>query len=226
MTTVCKPDLRERVLSRGFLHPTDEELIMLIIGSGTKEDCVERLASKIIKEVDVSSPDELVDRLLRIKGVGVSRALSVAAAIEFGRRRTSHLEVKVRTPNDIIPYVQNYAIKAQEHFITVCLSGAHEILNIQVNSIGTLNHAVIHPREIFSDAIKHRAAAIIVCHNHPSGNCTPSEEDIKTTRQLSKASEILGITLLDHIIINKNSYFSFLENQMLNTDGGHQADCI
>lgn len=213
-----KPDLRERVLSRGLLYPTDEELIMLIIGSGTKEDKVENLAAKIIRTVDTAKTDDLVNQLLKIKGVGNSRALAVAAAVEFGRRRTCHLEAKIRCPNDIIPYVQNYAIKSQEHFITVCLSGAHEILNINVASVGTINKAIIHPREVFTDAIKHQAAAIIVCHNHPSGNCTPSPEDIETTRQIFKASEILGITLLDHIIINKTSYFSFLENKMICND--------
>lgn len=210
-----KPDLRERVLSRGILYPTDEELIMLIIGSGSKDDSVEQLSEKIIRVVDRSQTKKLISDLLKIKGVGHSKALAVAAAVELGRRRNSHLEAKVRCPNDIIPYLQNYAIKSQEHFITVCLSGAHEILNINVVSVGSGNKALVQPREIFSEAIKREASAIILCHNHPSGSCTPSSEDIETTRRLLNGSSLLGISILDHIIISKTSYFSFLENKLI-----------
>lgn len=215
MDTIVKPDLRERVLTRGMSYPTDEELVMLIIGSGSKDDRVEQLAEKITKVVDCTAAENLVSELMKIKGVGQSKALAVAGAVEFGRRRTCHLEAKVRCPKDIIPYVQNYAIKTQEHFVTICLSGANEILSIKVNSVGTVNRTVVHPREIFTEAISHKAAAIIVCHNHPSGNCNPSPEDIETTRRLFEASRILGIALLDHIIINKTSYFSFMENKIL-----------
>lgn len=205
-------------------YPTDEELVMLIIGSGSKDDRVEQLAEKITKVVDCTAQENLVPELMKIKGVGQSKALAVAAAVEFGRRRTCHLEAKVRCPKDIIPYVQNYAIKSQEHFITVCLSGANEILNIKVNSVGTVNRTVVHPREIFTEAIRHKASAIIVCHNHPSGNCRPSPEDIETTKRLYEASQILGISLLDHIIINKTSYFSFMENKILKDEDETAGD--
>ncbi|MCR5613481.1 RadC family protein [Treponema sp.] len=215
MEFIQKPDIRERVLERGLLYPTDEELIMLILGSGTRQESVEELAVKVVKAIDSSSIEKLVPTLLKINGVGKGRALAIAAAIELGRRRTCHLEARILHPSDIIPYVKNYAIKPQEHFITICLSGAHEILNIDVSSVGTVNRTVVHPREIFTEAIKQKASAIVVCHNHPSGNCNPSKEDIETTNRLVQASEILGITLLDHIIINKTSYFSFVENNIL-----------
>lgn len=215
MNTLVKPDLRERVLERGISYPSDEELIMLIIGSGSKDERVEELSEKILRVTDCFSSEKLVPELLKIKGVGHSKALAVAAAIEMGRRRNCHLEAKIRCPKDIIPYLQTYAIKSQEHFIAVCLSGAHEIISINVISIGSGNHALVSPREIFSDAIKKHAAAIIICHNHPSGNCTPSNDDIKTTQRILEASSILGITLLDHIIVSRNSYYSFEENNRL-----------
>ncbi|MBS7309711.1 MAG: DNA repair protein RadC [Treponema sp.] len=221
MNIPTKPDLRERVLSRGIKYPTDEELVMLIIGSGSKEDNVETLSEKITQIVDCSQPEKLIEKLLRIKGVGHSKALAVAAALEFGRRRTSHLEAKVRCPNDIIPYLQVYAIKPQEHFITVCLNGAHEILNINVISVGSGNRTLVQPREIFTEAIKRQASAIIICHNHPSGSCKPSPDDIETTRRLINGASILGIALLDHIIITKTSHFSFLENKLLFTDSAN-----
>lgn len=216
-----KFNLRERVLLSGINYPTDEELIMLIIGSGNKKDDVEHLSEKILNIVDVATSENLVENLIKIPGVGKCKALAIAAAVELGRRRNCHLEAKVRSPADIIPYVQNYAIKQQEHFITVCLSGAHEILSIKVTSVGTVNRTIIHPREIFADAIKNNAAAIIVCHNHPSGNCEPSMDDIETTNKIVEASSILGIPVLDHVIINKTTYFSFLENNLLNCSKTH-----
>lgn len=212
--TKTKPDIRERLMTRGFTYPSDEELIMLIIGSGSSEYNVEQMAEKILDVVDVVPQERLVPELMKIRGVGQCKAMAVAAAVEFGRRKNCHLEAKIRSPKDIIPFVQVYAIKTQEHFISISLSGANEILGINVCAVGTVNRAIIHPREIFSEAIKKQAAAIIVCHNHPSGNCNPSPDDINTTRNLLEASEILGIRLLDHIIINKTSYFSFMEHKL------------
>lgn len=211
-----KPDLRERVLTRGFTYPTDEELIMMIIGSGTKNIPVEILSQKILNVIDKTDRDKLISELLKIRGVGVSKALAVASAVEFGRRRTCHLEARVKCANDVLPFVQSYAMKMQEHFLTVSLSGAHEIISINVTSVGTVNNAMIHPREVFTEAIKRQASAIIVCHNHPSGNINPSRDDIETTNRLLEASEILGITLLDHLIINKTNYFSFREHKFFN----------
>lgn len=215
MENIYKPDIRERVLERGLLYPTDEELVMLILGSGTKKDNVIQLSEKVVNIVDTTRHENLVSELVKLNGIGKCKALSIAAAVEFGRRRNSHLQAKIRCPSDIIPYLQNYAIKSQEHFVTVCLSGAHEILTINVTSVGTLNKTLIHPREIFSDAIKQKAAAIIICHNHPSGNCNPSSDDIETTKKIMDASKIIGIPLLDHIIINQSSYFSFVENNIM-----------
>ncbi|MBQ0002808.1 MAG: DNA repair protein RadC [Treponema sp.] len=215
MDTNLKPDLRERVLSRGFTYPTDEELVMMIIGSGNRNLPVEVLSQKIVNVIDRTDRDKLIPELLKINGVGVSKALAVASAVEFGRRRTCHLEAKVRCAKDVLPFVQSYAMKMQEHFLTVCLSGAHEIISITVTSVGTVNNAMIHPREVFTEAIKQKASAIIVCHNHPSGNINPSRDDIETTKRLLEASEILGITFLDHLIINKTGFFSFREHKFL-----------
>ncbi|MBR7064382.1 MAG: hypothetical protein IKI31_04480, partial [Treponema sp.] len=101
------------------------------------------------------------------------------------------------------------------HFVCVSLNGGHEILQIRVVTVGTINRTLVHPREVFSEALVENAAALIVCHNHPSGSCEPSEEDILATQNLIDASKIIGISLLDHIIINRDSYFSFLEHNLL-----------
>lgn len=210
-----KYGVREKALEHGLTFPFDEELIMLIIGSGSHDIPVDIMAGRIAQILDESEEDEVVKNLLELKGVGESKALAIAAALELGRRRYSHLKAVIRSPDDIIPFVKNYAVSQKEHFLAVTLTGGHEIIKIHVISVGTLDKTLIHPRDVFSVAIKENAAAIIVCHNHPSGNCKPSKDDIETTQTLYQVSEIMGIQLLDHIIIDCNSYFSFIEHKLV-----------
>lgn len=212
---IYKPDIREKTLEHGLSFPFDEELVMLILGTGNKNMPIDVMADKIIETLDDSNSDNVVENLLSLKGVGVGKALAIAAALELGRRRNCHLRASIKTPKDVIPFVRNYAVSQKEHFLLITLNGGHEIIQIHVVSVGTLNKTLIHPREIFSEAIKENAAAIIVCHNHPSGNCEPSDDDIETTRVLLNASQIIGIELLDHVIIDYEDYFSFLEHDLL-----------
>lgn len=210
-----KLDLRERVFSRGLSYPTDSELLMLVLGSGTKDLPVEEIAYKMADMIDVSGRENLVDNFLKIPGVGLGKALAVAAALEFGRRRAANINAVVRTPQDLLPFIKQYAYKTTEHFIAVSLSGAHEILSQKVVAVGNSNSAIINPREVFFEAVQTRASAVILAHNHPSGSVEPSEDDIATTRRLSAAADILGISVLDHIIISRSEYFSFKERDML-----------
>lgn len=210
-----KPDARERALEHGLSFPYDEELIMMILGSGNKNMPVNIMAGKILEVLDESEDDKIVENLLKLKGVGKSKALAVAAAIELGKRRSNHLRAPVRHPGDILPFVRNYAISDKEHFLVVTLNGGHEIINIHCVTVGTVNRTLIHPREVFNIAIKENAAAIIVCHNHPSGKCKPSDDDLEATQMLIHSSYIIGIDILDHIIIDRESYYSFMENKLL-----------
>lgn len=213
--TTNKPDIREKAIEHGVSYLVNEELIMLIIGSGTKDLPVNVMARKMVEVIQDVDVDKAVASLLKIKGVGESKALAVAAAIELGRRRNEHLKAHINSPASIIPFVRNYSVSKKEHFIVVTLNGGHEIIQIHVVSVGTLNKTLIHPREIFTEAFKENAAAIILCHNHPSGNCNPSADDIDSTRILVQSSKILGIPILDHIIIDSENYFSFAENQLI-----------
>ncbi len=210
-----KPSVREIAMEHGLSFLFNEELVMLILGSGTSCMPVEVMAEKIVEVLDDSDPADVVDNLLRLKGVGQGKALAVAAALELGKRRSSHLCAPIKSSSDVVPYVQNYAVSKKEHFLLLTLNGSHEIIQIHVVSIGTLNRTLIHPREIYGTAMREDAAAIIVCHNHPSGNCEPSEEDIDVTHNLERVGEIMGIELLDHIIVCRESYYSFLDNKML-----------
>ncbi len=210
-----KPNVREAAMEHGLSYLFDEELIMLILGTGTRQMPVELMAERILGVLDDYDSDQVVEKLLRLKGVGQGKALAVAAALELGKRRNNHLCAPVKSSADIVPFVKNYAVCKKEHFLLVTLNGSHEIIQIHVVSVGTLNRTLIHPREIFSTAMKEDAAAIIVCHNHPSGNCRPSEEDVLVTHNLERVGEIMGIELLDHIIVCRDSYFSFMDNKLL-----------
>ena len=213
-----KPDVREKALEHGFSYLFDEELIMLILGSGARGLPVEYMAERIADVLDDCDFEDAVENLLRVKGVGQGKALAVAAALELGRRRSNHLRAPIKSPCDIVPFLKNYAVSEREHFLLVTLNGGHEILQIHVITVGTLNRTLIHPREVFTTAMRDNAAAIIVSHNHPSGNCQPSEEDIAVTETLEKVSVIMGIELLDHVIVSRETFFSFLEHKMLNSE--------
>lgn len=213
-----KPNVREDALKYGMGYPLDEELLMLILGSGNKNMSVETMAKKIADTLDASDDEEVIKNLLALKGVGRAKALAIAAALELGKRRRNHLGAHIRTPDDIVPYVKHYAMSQKEHFLAITLNGGHDIIKIHVVSVGTVNQTIIHPREVFVDAIKENASAIILCHNHPSGKAIPSDKDIDTTRNLIEVSKIIGITILDHIIIDCESFFSFMENKLLFTE--------
>ena len=210
-----KPDIREKALKFGLGYPVDEELIMLILGSGNRQMSVRTMARKIVEALNSCNSADVVERLLKMKGIGQGKALAVAAALELGKRRFCHLGAHIAVPDDLIPYVNHYTMNDKEYFLAVTLDGGHNIIQTHVVSVGTVNRTLLHPREVFTEAIREKASAIILCHNHPSGNTDPSEEDIDTTKNLVDVAQIVGIPILDHIIISRNGYFSFLEHQLL-----------
>ena len=213
-----KLEIRELTMQHGLEFPSDEELIMLILGSGTKRCPIRELAKQVLCIVMSSNNENLVENLLKISGMGRSKALMIAAALEFGKRVNRNPQVSLEAPIEVIPYIQSYAMQRQEHFLCVSLNGAREIISIRVICSGAGNMAIIRPSEVFSEAIKEHASAIVLSHNHPSGNPNPSRDDIRTTLKLYQAAEVLGITLLDHIIITKTNYYSFLENGFLDEE--------
>ena len=208
-------NVREKVLEHGFSYMFDEELLMLILGSGTKYIPVDVMAERIVDVLDDYDGSDVIENLMKLRGIGKVRALAIGAALELGRRRNNHLRAPIKSPSDIVPFLKNYAVSEKEHFLLVTLNGGHEILQIHVISVGTLTRTLIHPREVFSVAMKENAAAIIVSHNHPSGCCEPSEEDLLVSTNLERVADIMGIELLDHVIVSRETYFSFLEHRML-----------
>ena len=206
---------REKLLSRGACSLTDVELLAILLGTGGKGRDVLQLASEILPLIDRQNGKLKPDDLLSIHGLGTAKACLLTAAHEFARRRIRPYGQKISRASDVLPLVSHLASRPQEHFISISLNGANEVIACRVLTIGLINSSQIHPREVYSDSITDRASSIIVSHNHPSGNLTPSEEDKAVTAKLKAAGEILGIRLLDHIIFCSNGYFSFQEQGLM-----------
>ncbi len=141
--------------------------------------------------------------------------MMIIAAMEFFRRKWKPLPRKVLNARDVFIAISHFANRKQEYFLCITLNGANEIINTHVVTKGILNKTIIHPREIFALALEDRANAIIIAHNHPSGNLDPGEDDIQTTQILLDAGKLLGIPLLDHLIFSETNYYSFAENFIL-----------
>ncbi|WP_332446993.1 RadC family protein [Sphaerochaeta sp.] len=204
---------RERMLSRGAESLSDQELLAILIGSGNRERSVNAIAKDLMEILDTKASISNED-LLGIPGLGMAKATLIAASLELGRRRLPAKRRQISTPSDIFPLIRHYATRMQEHFLSVCLNGAHEVLSVNVCSIGLVNRTLVHPREVFGEAVRQRATAILVAHNHPSGNLEPSMEDKDVTRRLKQAGDILGIKVLDHLIFSEEGYLSMLEGSL------------
>lgn len=203
---------REKLQEKGAQSLSDLELMAILVGKGTEGHDVIAVAERILKSLDSSHGKLRLDELQKIESVGPAKATLIAAALEFARRRIRPEGLKVSFPSDVLPLIRHYGDRKQEHFICISLNGANEVIAHRVVSVGLVNKTQVHPREVFADPIVDRASAVIVAHNHPSGELKPSKEDIELTKQLQAAGETLGIKLLDHIIFNQKDYYSFLEN--------------
>lgn len=206
---------REKLLEKGAKTLSDQELLAVILGRGTQKDDVLSLAKKIVKRIDGIGLDFQAKDIIEIDGIGEAKATSICAAFEFVRRRIKPEGLKIKFPADILPLIQHYGDRKQEHFICVSINGAGEVMTVRVVTIGLINKSHVHPREVFADVIAERASAVIVAHNHPNGELNPSREDIQITKRLKDAADILGLNLLDHIIFTAKGYYSFAEKDQI-----------
>lgn len=208
---------REKIATKGPAALKDEELIEAIIGRGTKSRDVRTISRDICGLMNGGHLPPDYDTLAAIDGVGPTRASQILACFELGRRYYAPAGplVKVTRPEDVLPLVDGLATKRQEHFVCITLNGAGEVLGNRTVTVGLLNHSLVHPREVFSDAITDRAASVICVHNHPSGSLDPSSQDIAITAQLKEAGALVGIPLIDHIIVSKNGHLSMRERGLI-----------
>jgi len=204
---------REKIAKKGARALSDHELIAAIIGHGTPDRDVFSLAKDIAGLFSSQDGDVSYNDLVGVPGIGQSRAAQILASLELARRylRREEARTRIQCPADILQFVADLATKSQEHFVCITLNGANEVIEKRTITVGLLNHSLVHPREVFADAITDRAAAVICVHNHPSGSLEPSQQDLAITRQLKEAGDILGIRLLDHVIVARSGYTSLRE---------------
>lgn len=211
---------REKMLLNGANCLSDAELLAIIIRTGTKELNAIQLGQAIIDKADNIRylQDLTFEELKSINGIGQTKALQIKAALELANRIASYkpLKYKIKNPWDIYKYyMESLRYQYKEIFKVVLLNTKNEIITDVDISIGTLNSSLVHPREVFREAIRRSSNKIILLHNHPSGNCEPSKEDKSITNRLKDCGELMGIEVIDHIIIGDGVYFSFKENMLI-----------
>lgn len=211
---------REKLLSRGEGALSDAELLAILIGQGTRDlNAVELANQLIIEHKGLRNLRELsVEELMQQKGIGVAKAVTIKAALELAKRSSLGVpyRVMVRSPLDVTHLVmEEMRFFDREYFRVLYLDRKGALLVMEDVSVGSLHSSIVHPREVFKTAVKRSAASIILVHNHPSGDPSPSKEDIQTSNRLIQAGSILGIEVLDHIIIGDGRYCSMKEKGII-----------
>jgi DNA repair protein RadC len=206
---------RERMAKYGPEALSDQELLAILLNTGVRGKNVAVLSGEVLERLEQSKHIPTVRELAQMTGLGVFKASAVVAMLEFGRRRWGVTGARIDHPSDAFSLVRHYANRKQEYFICISLNGAHEVLAVRVITVGLVNRTIVHPREVFADALGDRACAIICAHNHPSGMTEPSREDDEVTESLNRAAELLGINFLDHVIFTGDAYFSYCQTKRL-----------
>ena len=212
---------RERMEMLGAEKLSDQELLAILLATGSKEASALDLAEQLLQRYQglAGLQQATLDDLMEQKGIGTAKATTIAAAVELGKRISTSI-------SGYRPVIAGSADAARllqgrmrgldrEHFFVLFLNPKHAVLGMVTVSIGTLSSSLVHPREVFKQAIKRSASAVILAHNHPSGNCEPSKEDLQVTKRLKDAGELVGIEVIDHLIIGEDRYYSFCENELL-----------
>ncbi len=202
---------REKLACYGTARLSDLELLMAIIGSGNARADVGKIAREVLKILRQKGGDVLYDDLRSVVGLGEAKIPVILASLELARRYLLDGDQPIiDSPEKAVELLADIRDKKQEYFVCLTLDGAHRLIAKRVVTIGTLTASLVHPREVFADAIADRAASIIVAHNHPSGSLEASQADREVTNRLRQAGELLGIGLVDHIIITKDHFQSII----------------
>lgn len=204
---------REKLERYGAKKLSDHELLAIVLGSGIKGVNVIQLAKKIVAEVTKTGIDLVtLEQLIAIKGLGNIKAMQIISALEFGRRQFTKISEIIITPEKIFDLCSDIRNSRKEHFVVFYLNSRNVLIEREVVSVGTLNESLVHPREVFEPAIRLGAAAVVLAHNHPSGDVDPSQADIDITKKLVHSGKILDIRVVDHVIITSLLYKSIIEN--------------
>ena len=212
---------RERLHRYGEESLSSPELIAIVLGSGTKSVPILQLAHSLLahfgslQKIAAASIEELCE----VKGMGVAKSLQLKAAFTLGgRARTDGMQIKrkIEHPSHAYQYIkERIAHKEQEYFMGIFLDVRGQVIADEVVAIGTVSEVLVHPREVFHPAIRHRASGIVLVHNHPSGELSPSQADLSLTKDLVKTGEVIGIGVQDHLIVGMEGYYSFRQNGLI-----------
>jgi DNA repair protein RadC len=208
---------RERLSKHGPEALSTPELLAILLRTGTARESALDVAERIVGHFGGlrGLAGATIEQLSQIRGVGVVKAIEIRAAVELGKRIsafTQEARPVIRCPADVSQLVMSeLRHEAREHFRVLLLDTRNQVIRVNTVSVGSLTESIVHPREVFSEAIRHHCAALIAVHNHPSGDPTPSPEDIQVTQRLAEAGRLLGIDLLDHVVIGDGRYVSLKE---------------
>jgi DNA repair protein RadC len=206
---------REKIIATNPTNLTSPELLALIFNTGTKKEDVLAMASRVLKEYGERSLSQNTDpkQLSNDLNIPLIKAIQVVACAELGRRffeKKSGQAKVLRTAKDVFEYTKEMRELPKEHLRGIYLNTHYKVIHSEILSVGTIDANIVHSREVFRPAIEYAAAAVILVHNHPSQVVTPSKADVEITKQIQKSGEIIGITLLDHVIVTKTGYRSVL----------------
>lgn len=212
---------RERMMQYGAGSLSHTELLAILFRTGTRDESAVHLAQRVLSSIGGirNLVDISLDELVKLKGIGPAKAVQLKAGIELGQRlakaRLPEAQV-IRSPRDAADILMEQLRYLQkEHFVCLFLNTKNHIIAQETLSIGSLNSSIVHPREVFRAAIKCSSASVVCAHNHPSGDPTPSPEDIRMTERLCEAGEIVGIDVLDHIVIGDGEFISLKEQGLM-----------
>jgi DNA repair protein RadC len=213
---------RERLFKLGSEALSAQEILELILGRGTKGESVMVTAQKLLSQFGnlKNLASASIEELRQIKGIGPAKAAQIRAAFELSKRLEDlpgeAAKITVKSPEDVIKTARTLLKgKKKEHFLILCLDTRNHLIKTNVVSIGSLDCSIVHPREVFKEAISSSASSVIFIHNHPSGDPTPSDDDIKMTKRLIEAGEIIGIDVLDHIVICDREHLSMKAKNLI-----------
>lgn len=212
---------RERFIQHGAQSLSNHELIAILLRTGTKEESVLQLSNRLLSRFEGLRllKAATLEEITEIKGIGQAKAIQLLTAVEIGRRIANlafNERYIIRSPEDGAKYLMNdMRFLTQEHFVCLYLNTKNQVIHKQTIFIGSLNASIVHPREVYKEALRRSAASIICLHNHPSGDPAPSREDVEVTKRLSECGKIIGIELLDHLIIGENKFVSLKEKGYL-----------
>lgn len=208
---------REKLEKYGPERLSDSELLAILLRTGSEGINVVELSNKILKKFGSNGlPKATFKELKNTFGLGAAKACEITACFELGRRLLQNKQsALILTPHDVWDQLKDIRDNKKEHFIIFFLDTRNQEIKRETISVGSLNANLVHPREVFEPAVRHLAAQVIIAHNHPAGDPSPSQEDSDITKQLVGAGKLLGIEVKDHVIVSKTNFFSFKEHKLL-----------